>query len=954
MAKKVMTMSEYNALSQKNKILNISIDFIKDTYISVPSKQLDSARYIAVTLTEDGITKKFDLNCSVNIRMLKPDNTFIQNECGFIDDGRVIIELTEQMLIVDGRAIADLEIILSNGKTYSTKNFCINISPLPKPDLSSAIGNGEEYSVLLEIIRREEERVRIVENLDKLITEHETSREKQEQTRQTNETDRKTAESSRKTSETTRDSAEKLRKQNEDSRISSENTRDSNESTRKTSEAARVSAENTRKSQETKRESSEDGRKSAESIRESQEENRISAENTRKTNESTRESNEATRKNAESTRNTNETNRRTSENTRISDENLRKSQEETRQSNEDIRQEQERLRQNNTTTAIRNINTTIENANNTIDKMNIAIEKTKMTDRYSGSCIYSVDDSVPSHIVIQEIDGKTEQITTTGVNLFDIHKIVPTGDEGGVKVLSDDEIEISGKSAYAGGAYSLDSDIISLISGKQIYFSCNIRQKSPYRATAHLKVVKNDNTVFYVSYNTSGAIPNDIKTIYVELLVNNNSNAYETKLIATFSNVMISLTEVGYEPYTGGQPSPSPNYPQEIKSVGTLQANGKYTVEVKSCGVNLFDKDRITKGLWLNDKGETNTGSMEFFITDRIRVTTGTYVLYGTSPYIADSYGACVYKGTSFIKNFVVNAVEPTFIDIPENADTVIFTGQFIDCDSLIFAKLTDIPVYEPYKSSTAIIELDQPLYEGDKLCVVKAGESYTTKSGDIQIADTDMWGVYRKMRHIKMSKNININTFIQKTNFSRVGVSLESMKYPEGHRYDFFSNKFQKIDTTNVNDVTLNKVFVSAFNDWSNERAVFGIPSSIDTAEMAKQYLVDNDVELVYEMNFPYFSPLSAESQIKLFNLHSFDGMTHIYTTDPLEPTLTVDVAKKSDGAYLLNGYCVAMKNQIQSELTQQTIDSQLASTFSLLPINIQANMIETDVNNLLQGVLE
>jgi hypothetical protein len=44
-----------------------------------------------------------------------------------------------------------------------------------------------------------------------------------------------------------------------------------------------------------------------------------------------------------------------------------------------------------------------------------------------------------------------------------------------------------------------------------------------------------------------------------------------------------------YEPYTGGAPSPSPDYPQEIKSV--------VNPTVKVCGVNLFDQTKVFKNI---------------------------------------------------------------------------------------------------------------------------------------------------------------------------------------------------------------------------------------------------------------------------------------------------------------------------------------------------------------------
>ncbi len=56
--------------------------------------------------------------------------------------------------------------------------------------------------------------------------------------------------------------------------------------------------------------------------------------------------------------------------------------------------------------------------------------------------------------------------------------------------------------------------------------------------------------------------------------------------------------EKPYEPYTGGKPSPSPEYPQEIVGVGE---GGNITVEVG--GKNLFDADRLSNGNFVEFRG---------------------------------------------------------------------------------------------------------------------------------------------------------------------------------------------------------------------------------------------------------------------------------------------------------------------------------------------------------------
>ena len=100
--------------------------------------------------------------------------------------------------------------------------------------------------------------------------------------------------------------SESIRVQNENTRVSSENIRNTNEQTR-------INAENNRISAETSRVNSENTRVTAET-------ERIANENTRKTAENARTTAETSRVSAENTRTSNENSRVTAENTRVSNE----------------------------------------------------------------------------------------------------------------------------------------------------------------------------------------------------------------------------------------------------------------------------------------------------------------------------------------------------------------------------------------------------------------------------------------------------------------------------------------------------------------------------------------------------------------------------------------------------------------------------------------------------------
>ena len=104
-----------------------------------------------------------------------------------------------------------------------------------------------------------------------------------------------------------------------------------------------------------------------------------------------------------------------------------------------------------------------------------------------------------------------------------------------------------------------------------------------------------DNTLMRCTLSTTEGLP------YFDILNNEASKAETTEdnmilylLLRVYGGKTIDITiqpmlntgtsPLPWEPYTGGQPSPSPDYPQEIVSAG---AGGE--VEVTICGKNLFD-----------------------------------------------------------------------------------------------------------------------------------------------------------------------------------------------------------------------------------------------------------------------------------------------------------------------------------------------------------------------------
>ena len=92
---------------------DICVDFSNSKYIILNAKQYDSrSRFVRVTCTNSG--QKVHLtpdNYSAFIRYRKSDGYSVFNKCIISTDGKIIFELTEQMLSTVGTSYADLVII---------------------------------------------------------------------------------------------------------------------------------------------------------------------------------------------------------------------------------------------------------------------------------------------------------------------------------------------------------------------------------------------------------------------------------------------------------------------------------------------------------------------------------------------------------------------------------------------------------------------------------------------------------------------------------------------------------------------------------------------------------------------------------------------------------------------------------------------------------------------------
>ena len=168
-----------------------------------------------------------------------------------------------------------------------------------------------------------------------------------------------------------------------------------------------------------------------------------------------------------------------------------------------------------------------------------------------------VDDAFTSTLLGIEIEGATEQVTTTGANLFDIRKFIPNDSVYGLTVSVKEGFilvrgTVNGVGDIQSPSFNIGQYADNSLSGKQLNLKV-FGEPSYFNRVYGLRTADEKSIAVVASFHDGYTI--------------------DWKLLLTVS----ASTLAKYEPYTGGKPSPSPDFPQEIKVIEnpTVKVTGR-------------------------------------------------------------------------------------------------------------------------------------------------------------------------------------------------------------------------------------------------------------------------------------------------------------------------------------------------------------------------------------------
>lgn len=166
------------------------------------------------------------------------------------------------------------------------------------------------------------------------------------------------------------------------------------------------------------------------------------------------------------------------------------------------------------------------------------------------------------------IKGNSTQETTTGKNLLEPYGSFPKTSANITFDLKEDGFHINGKCLGNNSYIPIYSNTLQ----PGTYYVNGITGDS--NSSYQLVVFKNDTIMGYVTYNNFKITLSESATIKLQLYVYSSYGTFNDLVLP----YMICKNEselTTYEPYTGGQPSPSPEYPQEVRGVDKILATFK-------------------------------------------------------------------------------------------------------------------------------------------------------------------------------------------------------------------------------------------------------------------------------------------------------------------------------------------------------------------------------------------
>ncbi len=459
------------------------------------------------------------------------------------------------------------------------------------------------------------------------------------------------------------------------------------------------------------------------------------------------------------------------------------------------------------------------------------------------------------------LHGGSTQGSTTGAQLLDINNLTDVSNYPNTAIA-----ENGGLSKRNEDLSSPDRYLINVIPNMQYSFSAvdfvngavlqisDLYQKGESESVVDTRIYAQRKQVEF----NSGK--------YEQLTLSFFSSQLNTEFKATHIMLNAGSAALLWEPYTGGAPSPSPSYPQEIESAGQ---SGEIGVEV--LGKNLIPFPYPILG---GAGTQIERGGVKYTVQSDggIRcVGTPTAVEYINLSRI--KFSDVGLTATHPTNGKIVLSGEKMAYDSSNHALFIYITSDQLGkpIDTVIYPQIelgTVATSYEPYKPVQTLII---PTPDGLPGIPVTSGGNYTDADGQQWVCDEiDLARGERVQQTIKVVLDGSQKIIIQKhQGFNRFAIGENDFPIPSG--YAGFCSHF----IVNPSPVTMNTID-GTICVYSNGN-VYLRSDRFKSADELKSFLKENPVALEYCLAEPIRTPLPPETIAAYKKLHTYSPTTTV-----------------------------------------------------------------------------
>lgn len=492
-----------------------------------------------------------------------------------------------------------------------------------------------------------------------------------------------------------------------------------------------------------------------------------------------------------------------------------------------------------------------------LDKLNEEVDL-KLTQPYlnnnDSTHITSSDNGLLKNIVVK---GNTVQNSTKGLNL--INCTPKTTTINGITMVN------NGDGTYTVNGTATDDFDIALApytTKQNIYYTLSGCPSGGSKTTYYLDPRGYE---YDTGRGTTIINPNQDFSNYIRIVIKKDVTVNNLLFKPMFNE---GQTAQPFEPYTGGQPSPSPEYPQEIKAVNELSG--------VMCGKNLINPATVANDYFINDQNGKLTPALKCNATDYIKIQPNTNYYISKNPSKKGCWGAWYDKNKKHVKA-ITGDKYGTVVTSPSNAHYIRLTLNHSGTNPnfannmYLYRCNTDNLLFERFFGSNLNYTFQNPLYRiGDVYDYIDFNRGKIVRNiGVITFDGSDDEGWCLSLT--QYTNNIRFYTSILGDSTIHLNLLVLCNKF--SYIKNMQGNDLMGISYTNTLDIQLDK-------------------SNFSTQDLTgfKTWLNKNPITVYYQLATPTEEDIPQELLTQLQLLKTYYPQTNIMFDTEVEPYINFD----------------------------------------------------------------